>query len=131
MWFTTKIDGFLSFKHPARMLMYFFGFQNHFFGFQNLTLCTTKLRILVVLCLSYFTDNSNVNTLLYLVVTLQVTTPQLIFQLNYRNNQSIFFASVSVPLRSFLCILLCAWLGFKKSFPSICERVVESHPCDL
>jgi hypothetical protein len=45
--FTTKIDGFLSF-----MLIYFFaGF------FFNLTLCMTKLRVLV-LCFSYFTDNS-------------------------------------------------------------------------
>jgi hypothetical protein len=51
--FITKIDGFLSFN-PRWMLMYFFaGFS------KNLTLCMTKLRVLV-LCLSYFTDNSNV-----------------------------------------------------------------------
>jgi hypothetical protein len=89
----------------------------------------TKLRVLV-LCLSYLMDNSNVKALLYLLVTLQVTTPQLVYQLNYRNNQSIVVASVRVPLINNLC-MLCAWLGFKKSFLSICERVVESHPCDL
>jgi hypothetical protein len=51
--FTTKVDGFLSFI-PRWKLMYFFaGF------FINLTLCMTKLRILV-LCFSYFTNNSNV-----------------------------------------------------------------------
>jgi len=44
--FTTKMDGFLSFI-PRWMLMYFF----------NLKLCMTKLRVLV-LCFSYFTDNS-------------------------------------------------------------------------
>ncbi len=49
--FTTKIDGFLSFI-PRWMLMYFFaGF------FSNLALCMTKLRVLLVLCFSYFTDN--------------------------------------------------------------------------
>jgi hypothetical protein len=48
--FTTKIDGFLSFI-PRWMLMYFF------VVFLNLILCMTKLRILV-LCFSYFTDNS-------------------------------------------------------------------------
>jgi hypothetical protein len=54
--FTTEIDGFLSFTFhpPPWVLMYFFaGF------FLNLTLCMTKLRVLV-LCLSYFTYNSNV-----------------------------------------------------------------------
>ncbi len=51
--FTTKIDSFLSFI-PRWMLMYFFlqVFK------KNLTLCMTKLRVLV-LCFSYFTDNSN------------------------------------------------------------------------
>ncbi len=49
--FTTKIHCFLSFI-PRWMLMYFFaGF------FKNLTLCMTKLRVLV-LCFSCFTDNS-------------------------------------------------------------------------
>jgi hypothetical protein len=48
--FTTKIDGFLSFSPPlnANVLL-------------NLTLCMTKLRVLVVLCFSYFRDNSNVS----------------------------------------------------------------------
>jgi len=50
--FTTKIDGFLSFTPRWIMLMYFFCRL-----FLNLTLCMTKLRVLV-LCLSYFTDNS-------------------------------------------------------------------------
>jgi hypothetical protein len=49
--FTTKTDGFLSFI-PRWMLMYFFCRL-----FLNLTLCMTKLRVLV-LCFSYFTDNS-------------------------------------------------------------------------
>jgi len=44
--FTSKIDGFLSFI-LRWMLMYFF----------DLKLCMTKLRVLV-LCFSYFTDNS-------------------------------------------------------------------------
>jgi hypothetical protein len=44
--FTTKIDGFLSFI-PRWMLMYFF-----VVFFLNLTLCITKLRVLV-LCFSY------------------------------------------------------------------------------
>jgi hypothetical protein len=44
--FTTKMDGFLSFI-PRWMLMYYL----------NLKLCMTKLRVLV-LCFSYFTDNS-------------------------------------------------------------------------
>jgi hypothetical protein len=48
--FTTKIDGFLSFI-PIWTLLYFFC---RFF--LNLTLCMTKLRVLV-LCFSYFTDN--------------------------------------------------------------------------
>jgi hypothetical protein len=49
--FIAKIDGFLSFT-PPWMLMYFSaGF------FLNLTLCMTKRRVLV-LCFSYFTDNS-------------------------------------------------------------------------
>jgi hypothetical protein len=53
--FTTKIDGFLSFI-PPWMLRYFFP------GISlNLTLCMTKLRVMV-LCFSYFTDNSNVYT---------------------------------------------------------------------
>jgi hypothetical protein len=46
-------DGFLSFI-PCWMLMYYFaGF------FKNLTLCMTKLRVLLALCFWYFTDNSN------------------------------------------------------------------------
>ncbi len=49
--FTTKIDGFMSFIPPW---MYFFCNV-----FKNLTLCMTKLRVLLVLCFSYFTDNSN------------------------------------------------------------------------
>ncbi len=49
--FTTKIDGFVSFMTP-RMLMYFF--RRFLF---NLTLCMTKLRVLV-LYFSYFMDNS-------------------------------------------------------------------------
>jgi hypothetical protein len=48
-WFTTKIDGFLSFI-PRWMLIYFF-------AGCNLTLCMAKLRVLV-LYFSYFTDNS-------------------------------------------------------------------------
>jgi hypothetical protein len=48
--FTTKIDGFLSFI-PAWMPMYFFAF--------NLTLCMTKLSVLV-LCFSYFTDKPDI-----------------------------------------------------------------------
>jgi hypothetical protein len=48
-----QFEGFLSFI-PRWMLMYFFaGFK------KNLTLCMTKLRVLV-LCFSYFPDNSNV-----------------------------------------------------------------------
>ncbi len=49
--FTTKIDGFLSFI-PRQILMFFFPSF-----FLNLTLCMTKLRVLV-LWFSYFTDNS-------------------------------------------------------------------------
>jgi len=52
--FTTKVDGFLSFI-PSWMLNVFFYRYS-----KNLTLCMTKLRVLVVLCFSYFTDNSNV-----------------------------------------------------------------------
>ncbi len=59
--FTTKIDGSLSFN-PPWMLMYFF---------LNLTLCMTKLRVLV-LCLSYFTDNSIAWNLLWgLIIKVQ------------------------------------------------------------
>jgi hypothetical protein len=49
--FTTKIDGFLSFNPPLNANVISCGF------FLNLTLCRTKLKVLV-LCLSYFTDNS-------------------------------------------------------------------------
>jgi len=51
--FTTKIDGFLSFI-PRWMLRYFFAGL-----FLNLTLCVTKLRVLV-LGFSYFADNSSI-----------------------------------------------------------------------
>ncbi len=47
-----KIDGFLSFI-PSWMLMYFFAS----FFFESHPLYMTKLRVLV-LCFSYFTDNS-------------------------------------------------------------------------
>jgi hypothetical protein len=47
--FTTKIHGFLTFIAHC-MLMYFFA------SFLNLTLCMTKLRVLV-LCLFYYTNN--------------------------------------------------------------------------
>jgi len=49
--FTNQIDGFLSFTSPlnANVLFCWFSF--------NLTLCMTKLRVLV-LCLYYSTDNS-------------------------------------------------------------------------
>ncbi len=77
--FTTKIDGFLSFNPPlnANVLFCRFFFLNltlcmtklrvlvlcfsYFFAgfFLNLTLCMTKLRVLV-LCFSYFMHNSNV-----------------------------------------------------------------------
>jgi hypothetical protein len=51
--FTNKIDGFLSFI-PCWMLMYCFaGF------FFNLTLCMTKLRVLV-LWFCYLTDNRSI-----------------------------------------------------------------------
>jgi hypothetical protein len=49
--FTTKIDGFLSFIPTLNANVLFFRF------FFNLTLCMTKLRVLV-LCFSYFIDNS-------------------------------------------------------------------------
>ncbi len=52
--FTTKIVGFLSFNPPplyANLLFCRFFYESH--------QCMTKLRVLV-LCLSYFTDNSNV-----------------------------------------------------------------------
>ncbi len=50
--FITKTDGFMSFI-PPWMLMYFFA------GFLKISPCDmTKLRV-VVLCFSYFTDNSN------------------------------------------------------------------------
>jgi hypothetical protein len=48
---TTKIDGFLSFIPPLNAHVLFCSF------FKNLTLCMTKLRVMV-LCFSYFTDNS-------------------------------------------------------------------------
>jgi len=48
--FTTKIDGFLSFTPPFNANVLFCWF------FLNLTLCMTKLRVLV-LCFSYFTHN--------------------------------------------------------------------------
>jgi hypothetical protein len=52
--FTTKIDGFLSFIPPLNAnVLFFAGF------FKNLALCMTKLRVLV-LCFTYFKDNSNV-----------------------------------------------------------------------
>jgi hypothetical protein len=53
--FTTKIDGFLGSTPPLPTLnadMLFCRF------FNNLTLCMTKLRVLV-LCFHYFTDNFN------------------------------------------------------------------------
>jgi hypothetical protein len=56
--FSTKIDGFLSFSPPPPpplMLLYFFA------GFLfNLSLCTTNLRVslVLVLCFHYFMDNS-------------------------------------------------------------------------
>jgi hypothetical protein len=49
--FTTKIDGFLSFTPPWNANVLFRRFV------LNLTLCMTKLRVLVP-CFSYFTDNS-------------------------------------------------------------------------
>jgi hypothetical protein len=48
--FTTKIDGFLSFIPPLNGNVLFCRV------FLNLTLCMTKLSVLV-LCFSYFTDN--------------------------------------------------------------------------
>jgi hypothetical protein len=43
------------------MLMYFFaGICESHHVYVNLTLCMTKLRVLV-LCFSYFMDNSNVS----------------------------------------------------------------------
>jgi hypothetical protein len=48
--FTTKIDGFLSFIPPFNANVLFCRFL------LNLTLCMTKLRVLV-LCFSYFTEN--------------------------------------------------------------------------
>jgi hypothetical protein len=51
--FTTEIDGFLSFTPPLSANVLFCRF------FFNLTLYVTKLRVLV-LCLYYFTDNSNI-----------------------------------------------------------------------
>jgi hypothetical protein len=49
--FTTKIDGFLSFIPPFNAIVLFCRFL------LNLTLCMTKLRVLV-LCFSYFSENS-------------------------------------------------------------------------
>jgi hypothetical protein len=49
--FTTKFDGFLSFHPPSNAIVHFCT------SFLNLTLCMTKLRVLV-LCFSYFADNS-------------------------------------------------------------------------
>jgi hypothetical protein len=49
--FTTKIDDFLSFTPTLNANVLFLQV------FFNLTLCMTKLRVLV-LCLSSFTDNS-------------------------------------------------------------------------
>jgi hypothetical protein len=46
-----KFDGFLSFTPPPLMLMYFFAFK------KNLTLCMTKLRVLL-LSFPDFTDIS-------------------------------------------------------------------------
>jgi len=54
--FTTKIDGFLSFTPPLNANVLFRKF------FLNLTLCMTKLRVLV-LCFAYYTDNSIVSSL--------------------------------------------------------------------
>jgi hypothetical protein len=51
--FITQIDGFLSFISRWMLTYFFAGF------FLNFTLCMTKLRVLV-LCFSYFTDNSNI-----------------------------------------------------------------------
>jgi hypothetical protein len=48
-----RIDGFLSFTPLNAKL------------FLNLTLCMTKLRVLV-LCFPYFTDKSNKYTILYI-----------------------------------------------------------------
>jgi hypothetical protein len=52
--FITKIDGFLSFISHWILMDFFACF------FFNLTLCMTKLRVLL-LCFSYFMDNSNVS----------------------------------------------------------------------
>jgi hypothetical protein len=52
--FSTKIDGFLSFTPSLHTNVFFWWFV------LCLTLCMTKLRVLV-LCLSYFTDNSIVH----------------------------------------------------------------------
>jgi hypothetical protein len=51
--FTTKIDGFLSFTppHPLNATVLLCRFL------KNLTLCMTKLRVLM-LCFSYIRDNS-------------------------------------------------------------------------
>jgi hypothetical protein len=54
--FTTKTGGFLSFAPLPLLNANILFFAD--FWFFNLTLCMTKLRVLV-LCLSYFTDNSN------------------------------------------------------------------------
>jgi hypothetical protein len=53
--FTTKIDGFVSFIPTLNVNGLFCKLQVQVFF--SLTLCMTKLRVLV-LCLSYFTDNS-------------------------------------------------------------------------
>jgi hypothetical protein len=54
--FTTKIDVFLSLTPPLPTLNADILFCCRFF--LNLTLCMTKLRVLV-LCFPYFTDNFN------------------------------------------------------------------------
>ncbi len=63
--FTTKIDGFLGDSleggslSNAFMICPYSTFLQVFF--LNLTMCMTKLRVLlVVLCFSCFTDNSNI-----------------------------------------------------------------------
>jgi hypothetical protein len=73
--FTTKINGFLSFI-PPWMLM------SSFVGFFWISPCVTKLRVLM-LCFSYFTDNS-------------INVPD-IFQIN----------RLTVSLRKYLHRLLC------------------------
>jgi hypothetical protein len=87
---TIKIDGFLSFT-PCWMLMYFFAGV-----FLNLTLCMTKLRVLVL----SFPDFMDISITLHYILELTISLFLFCIRIHHRQNER---TNVQVAMR--LCVI--------------------------